>query len=92
MSRLPIIIFVLISLPSFADVKDCHRQVSQADKSECMMFEKDRAIGRLMTEITKECAEKKEIRESKGGSIYPMLIDECMIKEINSLWKYVDED
>lgn len=87
-----VILLSLFSLNSFAGLQDCHRQVSQADKSECMLFEKDRAIGRLMSEITKSCALRAEIRESKGGSIYPMLIDECMVKEINELSKYVGED
>ena len=52
-----------------------------------MMFEKDRAIGRFMKELTEKCAEEKEIKESKGGSIYSMLLDECMVEELDDLSK-----
>ena len=91
MTGLLLIVLTFLSFNTFAGLQDCRRQVSQADKSECMLFEKDRAIGRLMTEITKSCAERSEIKESKSGSIYPMLVDECMIQEINTLLKYVED-
>ena len=43
-----------------------------------------------MIEITKWCADKDEIKESLGGSIYPMLLDECMAKKLDKLAKKVD--
>jgi hypothetical protein len=57
-----------------------------------MMFEKDRAIGRFMKELTKKCAEDEEIKESKGGSIHSMLLDECMIEELDDLSKKLGKD
>jgi hypothetical protein len=75
---------------SFAGTKECHIEVTQAEKNECMLFERDQAVGRLMIKITKWCAEKDEVKESLGGSIYPMLLDECMARKLDKLAKKVD--
>lgn len=87
MKTLILILLITFSLPSFAKLKDCYAKVSQAEKNECMTFEKDQVIGQLMTRITLICSEKEEIRDSKGGSIYPMILDECIAKEITKLLK-----
>lgn len=89
-SLLIIAMSLLFSSLSFARTKECHAEITQADKNECMLFERDRAVGRLMIEITKWCADKDEIKESLGGSIYPMLLDECMAKKLDKLAKKVD--
>lgn len=92
MKSLLLLIPLFISQTALASLRDCYRQVSQADKNECMMFEKDRAIGRFMKELTEKCAEDEEINESKGGSIHSMLLDECMIEELDDLSKALNKD
>ncbi len=92
MKSLLSILVLFISHSTLASLRDCYRQVSQADKNECMMFEKDRAIGRFMKELTKKCAQDEEIKESKGGSIHSMLLDECMIEELDDLSKKLGKD
>lgn len=81
------LIIFLVSLANgvHASVQDCYRQITQADKNECMTFEKDRAIGRFMAAITKKCARDKEVRESAGGTLQSMLLDECLINELQDL-------
>jgi hypothetical protein len=89
------LIFVLsaiFSLTASASLRDCYRQVSQADKNECMMFEKDRAIGRFMKELTQKCAGNEEIKDSKGGTIHSMLLDECMINKLDDLAEAMKKD
>lgn len=92
MKSLLFISAMLMSLSAAASLRDCYRQVSQADKNECMMFEKDRSIGRFMKELTEKCAEEDEIKESKGGSIHSMLLDECMIEELDDLSQKMKKD
>lgn len=87
MKSMLLLLALSISQPALASLRDCYRQVSQADKNECMMFEKDRAIGRFMKELTEKCAKDEEIKESKGGSIHSMLLDECMVEELDDLSK-----
>ena len=86
-----LIALVLYSSFALAKISDCHREISQADKNECMTFEKDRAIGKLMKRVTEYCAEKDQVSDSKGGSIYPMILDECMTKELLELTQEVDD-
>ena len=85
-----LVLALLVSLNSFAGTKQCHRELSQADKNECMAFERDKAVGTLMTRVTEYCSHDSEIQEAKGGSIYPMLLDECMTRELLGLVKKVD--
>ncbi len=82
-----IVTVLLLSTLSFAKIKDCYKEVSQAEKNECMLFERDQAVGRLMTAVTESCATEDEVQESRGGSIYPMLLDECMTKKLDHLTK-----
>ncbi len=55
-----------------------------------MAFERDQAVGRLMTKVTEDCAKDDEVKDAKGGSIYPMLVDECMAKRLDRLAKRMD--
>lgn len=79
------------SLMGFAKISDCYKEVTQAGKNECMAYERDLAVGRVMMEVTESCAEKEEIKASKGGTIYPMLLDECMANQLNELVEQVEE-
>jgi len=83
--------FLLIPILSSAKFNDCYKEVTQADKNECMLYERDLAVGKLMEEVTTYCSKQDEIKEAKGGSIYPMLVDECMAKKLNQLTGLVDE-
>lgn len=90
MKLLLALIFAFYAPYSLAKVNECYKEISQADKNECMLFERDRAVGRLMIEITTWCADKDEVKESLGGSIYPMLLDECMAKKLDKLAKRIE--
>lgn len=87
-----LILMLLFTTSIFANTLDCYKEVTQADKNECMAFERDQAIGRLVKNVTEKCADENEISDSQGGSIYPMLLDECMAKEFNKLAKDKEED
>ena len=90
MPSLMILLFIYSSL-GFAKVRTCYREITQAEKNECMLFERDQAVGRLMTKVSEYCAKTEAVREAKGGSIYPMLLDECLAKTLDRLTKRVDE-
>ncbi len=90
MPSLLIIALVFYSSLSMAKTSECYREVSQADKNECMAFEKNKAIGKLMKKVTEYCADKGQVSDSKGGSIYPMVLDDCMTKEILELAQEVE--
>lgn len=49
---------VLCSSFALAKISDCHQEISQADKNECMSFEKVKALDKLMKKVTKFCADK----------------------------------
>ena len=87
MKKLIFLLLFIFSSESFARPRDCYKKISQANKNECMTLERDKAIGQLMIKITLDCSEKEEIKESKGGTIYPMLLDECMTLEIRRIIK-----
>lgn len=70
---------------------ECQKKITQAEKSECMELIKDEAIGDLVTHITVYCSEKKEIKESEGGTLYPMLLNQCLEKEFKHLDKIFNE-
>lgn len=91
MSSLLILTVLLISSLSYARIKDCHKEITQAEKNECMLYERDLAVGRLMTKVTEYCAKTDDVKEAKGGSIYPMLVDECMAKTLDRLTKRMGE-
>jgi hypothetical protein len=84
---MPILIVMVLFLtkPILAKIKDCYKEVSQAEKNECMAFQRDQAAWGFMTAVTEYCAAEEEIHESLGGSIYPMLLDECMAKKLGLL-------
>jgi hypothetical protein len=90
MSSLLITTLLLFSSLSYASIRDCHREITQSEKNECMAFERDQAVGRLMTKVTEDCAKDDEVKDAKGGSIYPMLVDECMAKRLDRLAKRMD--
>ena len=91
---MPILLIMAMSLFfssfSYAKVNDCYKEISQAAKNECMLFERNKSVGRLMAKITRWCADKEELQESMGGSIYPMLLDECMAKKLDYLSKHIE--
>jgi hypothetical protein len=91
---MPILLIMAMSLFfssfSFAKFNECYKEISQAAKNECMLFERDKSVGKLMAKITKWCADKEELKASVGGSIYPMLLDECMAKKIDYLSKHIE--
>ena len=91
MSSLLLITLLLFSSLSYARIIDCHSEITQSEKNECMAFERDQAVGRLMTKVTEDCAKDEEVKDAKGGSIYPMLVDECMAKKLDRLTKRMDE-
>lgn len=83
-----LLLFLLLTITSVqASRRDCYRQITQADKNECMMYEKDRAIGRFMATLTKKCAGRPEVKEASGGTLQSMLLDECLIEELNEMEK-----
>ena len=55
------------------------------------MLQRHNSVGRLMAKITRWCAEKEELKESIGGSIYPMLLDECMANKLDYLSKNIEK-
>lgn len=79
-----LMLYVPISLSSN---RNCLKEKSQVEKNICMLFERDQAIGRLMTEVTIWCANKNKenVKEPLGGLNYSMLLDECMAKKLNDL-------
>jgi hypothetical protein len=87
-------IYLIIFLVSFAhaSVRDCYRQITQADKNECMTYEKDRAIGRFMAALTKKCSREKEVKESAGGTLQSMLLDECLIRELREVTQDLSDE
>jgi hypothetical protein len=91
------IVFMALLIPALAQAfskQNCLREITQAEKNECMTLLKNEAIGDLVTVISIYCSHKKVIKESEGGTIYPMLLDECMEKEFRRLIKafYRQED
>jgi len=44
-----------------------------------------------MAKITRWCAQKEELKASIGGSIYPMLLDECMANKLDYLSKHIEK-
>jgi len=87
-------VFTLLfcSFLTLASPRDCYKEQNQSDKNECMLFERDRAVGRVMTEVTEYCADQDEIRAAQKGTHYLMLLDECMAKELNNLARDVEEE
>lgn len=87
-----LILLTLVSSSLWARTSDCLKEASQADKNECMSYERDKAVGELVKKVTEKCTKDLELEESEGGSIYPMLLDECLAKEFRSLKKSISED
>jgi hypothetical protein len=83
MSKILILLFLISS--SFANTDSCEQEVTQVEKNECMIFERNKAIGDLMKKVTIRCSRTPELKAAKGGSIYPMLLDECIEKEVRRL-------
>lgn len=78
----------ILYLPLFAQAmssKECTKKITQAEKNECMALLKDEAIGNLVRNVSIYCSEKNEIKESEGGTIYPMLLDQCLEEEFRHL-------
>ena len=80
-----IILFLLLLSQAIAASDDCQNEVTQVEKSHCMTYERNLAIGELMKKVTIRCSRNPEIKASKGGSLYPLLLDECIEKEITEI-------
>lgn len=82
---------ILISVPLWAAKSDCYKRPSQEKKNECMAFERDKAIGGLVNEVTKKCSQTPQMQEEEGAeeevgpSEQPMILDECMSEEFKKL-------
>lgn len=85
-----IALILLYSSASFANVRDCDSEMDQEERNECMAFERDRAVGKLMSKVTKECAGELEDRDAEDDANYPMLLDKCMTKKLLKLSESVD--
>jgi len=84
------LVFMALLIPVLTQAfskQDCLSEITQSEKSECMTLLKNEAIGDLVSVVSVYCSHKKEIKESEGGTIYPMLLDECMEKEFRGLVK-----
>ena len=80
-----IISFLFLLSQALADSDDCQNEITQGEKSHCMTYERNLAIGELMKKVTIRCSKNPEIKVSKGGSLYPLLLDECIEKEITKI-------
>lgn len=84
-------LMMLISGSLWARTSDCYKKQSQEKKNECMAFERDKAIGGLVNEVTEKCSQLPQMQEEEGEeeeigpSSQPMILDECMSKEFKKL-------
>ncbi|MBA2405922.1 MAG: hypothetical protein H0V66_14190 [Bdellovibrionales bacterium] len=89
---MPILMLLLLLSPlGFTREQDCRKNDSWAEKNECMAFERDQAVGRLMTKVTEDCAEESKVEDSEGEREYQMVLDECMVKKLDDLSKRIDK-
>ena len=88
-----LLLFCLLLFGSnlYASVTDCYGYLDQREKDECMSFERDQAVGHLMTSIGVYCSEKESVKKSQGKKSHSMKIDECMAKELEDLAIYVEQ-
>ncbi len=88
-------LLVLISCPLWAGSAECYKKPSQEKKNECMAFERDKAIGGLVNEVTEKCSQipqmqqEEGVEEEVGPSNQPLVLDECMTQEFKKLEKKV---
>lgn len=73
-------IFTLLTCTTFASTTDCYQEEDPRDKRDCMIFERDQAIGRLMSKLTRSCEAEAE-----------WMVDECMAKKLDELTGQVEE-
>jgi hypothetical protein len=80
MRNLLISFIVFISFPLLATTQDCYRLDDIDVRNECMQFESDQAIGRLITKLSDKC---------EGDEKYKF--HECMANHLDELTKKIRE-
>jgi hypothetical protein len=91
MKSLLFILALIFSFTSLAKIHDCYKEETQENRNECMLFERDKAVGQLMAVVTKSCANRIGEQTTKTEAIYPMLLDECMANELSELARQVSK-
>lgn len=77
---IPFLSLLFISFPLLAATQDCHRLENVEVRNECMQFESDQAVGRLMTKLSDKC---------EGSEKYKF--HECVAKSLDELTNKVRE-
>lgn len=77
---IPFLSLLFISFPLLAATQDCYRLENIEVRNECMQFESDQAVGRLMTKLSDKC---------EGSEKYKF--HECVAKSLDELTMKVRE-
>ena len=77
---IPFLTFLFISFPLLATTQDCYRLDDIDVRNECMQFESDQAIGRLITKLSDKCQDNEKYK-----------FHECVARSLDELTNKVRE-
>lgn len=78
---------LVFPLSAFAGAKNCENAQTQTELNICSAKMKGEALVALEQKITMICSQKKEVSDSTGGSIYPLLLNTCVTEKLEQITK-----
>lgn len=87
MKKILLALVLVLPLAAFAQADNCENPETQIELNICSAKAAKEALLGLEQKIYMVCAQKEEIAQSRGGSIYPLLLNLCVAEKLEQITK-----